>query len=139
MILIDEAKERAKPLVQSTRNFPKNMKVTKSYWKDTAAVWEILTTRLSCLATSDFPSFIYAHFYSTKRKSAKNASDSSRKLISYSSIFASNFWIVVALAVLTVINITGSSIVISHNQAYKSLTLIIVFVLVAPRLLYSYP
>ena len=40
---------------------------------------------------SDFPSGSYAIFYSTKRKSAKNASDSSLKLISYSSIFASNF------------------------------------------------
>jgi hypothetical protein len=37
---------------------------------------------------SDFPSGSYAIFYSTKRKSAKNASDSSLKLISYLSIFA---------------------------------------------------
>ena len=40
---------------------------------------------------SDFPSISRADFYSTKRKSAKNASDSSLKLISYLSIFASNF------------------------------------------------
>ena len=39
---------------------------------------------------SDFPSTIYANFYSTKRKSVKNASDSSLKFISYSSIFATN-------------------------------------------------
>ena len=56
------------------------------------------------MAISDFPSSIYANFYSTKRKSLKqkNASDSSHKLVSYSSIFASNFLIVVALAILTV-------------------------------------
>ena len=42
-------------------------------------------------AISDFPSISYAIFYSTKRKSVKNASDSSLKLIAYSSIFASIF------------------------------------------------
>ena len=53
---------------------------------------------LSVLSISDFPSSSYANFYSTKRKSAKNASeDSSLQLISYLSIFASNFWMVVAL------------------------------------------
>ena len=47
---------------------------------------------LSVLSISDFPSSSYANFYSTKRKSAKNASeDSSLNLISYSSICASNF------------------------------------------------
>ena len=73
------------------------MKVIESYWKDTPAVWAILTTRLSALAISDFPSSNCAKFYSTKRKSVKNASDSSPKLISYSSIFASKFWMEVAL------------------------------------------
>ena len=46
---------------------------------------------ISCNSFSDFPSSSYANFYSTKRKSAKIASDSSLKLISYLSIFASNF------------------------------------------------
>ena len=78
------------------------MKVIESYWKDTAAVWGDTNTRLSVLAISDFPSSNYAIFYSTKRKSVKNASDSSPKLISYSSIFASNFLIEAALAILTV-------------------------------------
>ena len=59
----------------------------------------ILTPGLSVLVISDFPSTIYANFYSTKRKSAKNASDSSLKLISYSSIFASQLWVVVVSAV----------------------------------------
>ena len=44
---------------------------------------------------SGFLSSDYANFYSTKRKSAKNASDSSLKLISYSPIFASIFRIAV--------------------------------------------
>ena len=55
----------------------------------------------SCLVVSYFPSSSYAKYYSTKRKSAKNASDSSFKLVSYSPIFASNFWIVVALVILS--------------------------------------
>ena len=50
-------------------------------------------------SVSDFPSSDYANFYSTKRKSAKNASDSSLKLISYSSIFASNFRIAVTVMI----------------------------------------
>ena len=56
---------------------------------------------LSVLAISDFPSINYAKFYSTKRKSVKNALDSSLKLISYSSVFVSNFWVEAALAILT--------------------------------------
>ena len=75
------------------------MKAIESYWKDTAAVWENTKNGLSVLAISDLPSSNYAKFYSTKRKSVKNASDSSLKLISYSSIFASNFWVEVAAGV----------------------------------------
>ena len=40
---------------------------------------------------SDFLSTSYAKFYPTKRKSVKNASDSSLKLISYSSTLMTNF------------------------------------------------
>ena len=57
---------------------------------------------LSGLVISDFPSSNYASFYLTKRKSVKKSSDSSLKLISYSPIFASQFWIVVAVVILTV-------------------------------------
>ena len=46
---------------------------------------------VSVLVISDFPSSSYANFYSTKRKSVKNAPDSSSKLISYPPIFASHF------------------------------------------------
>ena len=67
------------------------MKVIESYRQDTAAVCRDTNSGLLRLVISDFPSTIYAKFYSTKRKSVKNASDSSLKLISYSSIFASNF------------------------------------------------
>ena len=73
------------------------MKVIESYWKDTAVVWDDTMSRI--IRISDFPAFLqsdYAKFYSTKRKSVKNASDSSPKLISYASIFSSNFWIEVA-------------------------------------------
>ena len=64
------------------------MKVIESYWKDTAAVWENTNDPVILFSVSDFPSSIYANV----RKSVKNASDSSHnKLISYSSIFASNF------------------------------------------------
>ena len=67
------------------------MKVIESYRQDTAAVCRDTKAGSSCLVISDFPSINYAKFYLTKRKSVKNASDSSLKLISYSSIFASNF------------------------------------------------
>ena len=69
------------------------MKVIESYWKDTVAGCRDTLPWLSVLSISDFPSSNYAKFYSTKRKSVKNASDSSLKLISYSPIFASNFLI----------------------------------------------
>ena len=68
------------------------MKAIESYWKDTAAVWENTKDGLSVLAISDFPSSNHAKLYSTKRKSVKNALDSSLKLISCSSIFASIFF-----------------------------------------------
>ena len=80
------------------------MKAIESYWKDTAAVWENTKDGLSVLAISDFPSSNHAKLYSTKRKSVKNALDSSLKLISYSSIFASIFLVEVGLAILTVMN-----------------------------------
>ena len=68
------------------------MKVIESYRQDTAAVCRGTNSGLFRLVISDFPSTtIYEKFYSTKRKSVKNASDSSLKLISYSPIFASNF------------------------------------------------
>ena len=51
----------------------------------------ILTWGNHFLVISDFPSSNYAKFYLTKRKSVKNASGSSHKLISYSPIFASFF------------------------------------------------
>ena len=73
------------------QKFSKNMKVIESYWKDTVAVCRDTLAGLSVLSISDFPSSNYANFYSTKRKSAKNASDSSLQLISYLPIFASNF------------------------------------------------
>ena len=68
------------------------MKVIESYWKDTVAgCRDTLNHIISCNSFSDFPSISYANFYSTKRKNAKMPSDSSLKLISYLSIFASNF------------------------------------------------
>ena len=68
------------------------MKVIESYWKGTVAVFpEGIGGVVLCNSFSDFPSSSYAKFYSTKRKSVKMPSDSSLKLISYSSIFASNF------------------------------------------------
>ena len=77
------------------------MKVIESYWKDTVAVCLLVSTGvILCNSFSDFPSSSYANFYSTNRKSAKIASDSSLKLISYLSIFASNFKIVVALVII---------------------------------------
>ena len=67
------------------------MKVIESYGEDTAAGCRDTKAGLFRLVISDFPSTSHANFYSTKRKSAKNVLDSSLKLISYSSIFASNF------------------------------------------------
>ena len=67
------------------------MKVIKSYGKDSVAGCRDTLPGFCLLVISDFPSSNYAIFYSTKRKSAKNAPDSSLKLISYLSIFASNF------------------------------------------------
>ena len=68
------------------------MKAIESYWEDTVAVCRDTNVGLSFLVISGFPSSNYAKFYFTKRKSAqKNASDSSHKLISYSSVFASIF------------------------------------------------
>ena len=43
------------------------------------------------ISDSDFPSSSYAKYSPTKRKSAKHASGSSFKLVSYSPVFASNF------------------------------------------------
>ena len=98
MILIDDAKERAKLLVQSETFFSKNMKVIESYWKDTAAVWGDTKNRI--IRVSDFLTSLQVImkvvFNQTKELFLKNASDSSPKLISYSSIFASNFLIEVA-------------------------------------------
>ena len=67
------------------------MKAIESYGKDTVAGCRDTKAGLSCLVISDFPSSSYAKFYSTKRKSVKNASDSPLKLISYSSILMTNF------------------------------------------------
>ena len=68
------------------------MQVIESYWKDTVAGCRDTRTGVILRNSfSDFPSISYANFYSTKRKSAKIASDASLKLISYSSIFVSNF------------------------------------------------
>ena len=55
------------------------MKVTESYGKYTVEGCRNDTTNHNILrhSFSDFPSTNYANFYSTKRKSAKNASDSS--------------------------------------------------------------
>ena len=77
------------------------MKVIESHRQDTRQFAVILTPGVFVLVISDFPSSIYAKFYLTKRKSVKNAPDSSLKLISYSPIFASHFWIVVALVILS--------------------------------------
>ena len=92
-MLIDDAKERAKLLVQSAKIFQKyeSHRNIESYRQDTAAVCRDTKPGLSVLSISDFPSVNYAKLYLTKRKSVKNASDSSLKLISYSSIFASVF------------------------------------------------
>ena len=68
------------------------MKVIESYGENTVeGCHDTITGVILRNSFSDFPSSSYANFYSTKRKSAKIASDSSLKLISYSSIFASNF------------------------------------------------
>ena len=67
------------------------MKVIESYGEDTAAGCRDTKAGLFRLVISDFPSTSHANLYLTKRKSAKNTSDSSDKLISYSTIFASNF------------------------------------------------
>ena len=68
------------------------MKVIESYGKDTVASCRDTKAGFSCLVISDFPSTSYAKFYSTKRNSVENASDSSLKLlISYSSILMANF------------------------------------------------
>ena len=84
----DDAIERTKRLIVQMHFPPQNMKVTKSYdgkRDDTKG------PGYGRLVISDFPSSSYAKYYSTKQKSVKNASDSSTKLISYSSIFASIF------------------------------------------------
>ena len=57
------------------------MKAIESYWKGTVADCRDTKTGLSGLVISDFPSSNYAPFYLTKRKSARNASDSLLKLI----------------------------------------------------------
>ena len=61
------------------------MKVIESYGEDAVAGCRDTKTGLSGLLISDFPSGKYAQFYLAKRKSAKNASDSSLKLMSYAS------------------------------------------------------
>ena len=67
------------------------MEVIKSYGKDAVAGCRDTKAGVLFLVISDFPSNSSAKFYSTKRKSVKNASDSSFKLISYSSILMTNF------------------------------------------------
>ena len=68
------------------------MQVIESYGENTVeGCHGTITGVILRNSFSDFPSSSYANFYSTKRKSAKIASDSSLKLISYSSIFASYF------------------------------------------------
>ena len=89
---INRRRERTHKTVSvKCKNFAKIWKSPKVIGKIRRQFAVILTTGLSVLAISDFPSSNYAKFYLTKRKSVKNASDSSLKLISYSSIFASNF------------------------------------------------
>ena len=91
VILIDGAKERAKLLVQSTKSFQKDESHRKLLERYGGSLHVGIGAVISFNSFSDFPSCSYANFYSTKRKSAKNASDSSLSLISYSPIFASIF------------------------------------------------
>ena len=86
------------------------MKAIESYWKDTVAVCLVLRAGLSWLVVSDFLQVGMQKCYSTKRKSIKNASDSSLQLISYSPTFASHFKIVVALVILSLSILIDSTI-----------------------------
>ena len=62
------------------------------YWKVLLQfAWYLLWSGFYSYVISDFPSKDIKTIYSTKRKSVQSSSDSSLKLISYSSIFASNF------------------------------------------------
>ena len=102
------------------------MKVTESYWKDTAAVWGDTNSRLSVLAISDFPSRNYAKFYSTKRKSVKMLRIHHLNLfhIHRSLIIASNFWILDRRSCTGDTNVSRSSFVwsnkILHNYLKES-------------------
>jgi len=107
-MLIDDAKERTKLLrsgifflnlllVQSANRISMDGSLGKLLERYDGSLRD---HRAFFLRHSDFLQVVqlnYAKYYSTKRKSVKNASDSSVKLISYSSIFASHFWIFVAL------------------------------------------
>ncbi len=58
------------------------MKAIASYWKDTVAVFLMVSGGVMLRNSfSDFPSTNYAKYHSTKRKSVKNASDSSINFI----------------------------------------------------------
>ena len=91
---INRWRERTRKTVSVKCNlFSKNMKVIESHGKCTVESCHGTINRIILRNSfSDFPSTNYAKYYSTKRKSAKMPSeDSSFQLISYSSIFASNF------------------------------------------------
>ena len=92
--IINRWRERTRKIVNvKCKNFQKYESHRKLLERYGGSLPDGIGRFFSVWLISGFPSTNYAEYYSTKRKSAKIASGSSLQLISYSSIFASNFWI----------------------------------------------
>ena len=87
---IDDAKERVKLLVKSTNRTPIDESLGKLLERYDGSLHGT-NSAMTKVRISGFLSINYAKYYSAKRKNAKNATGSSLKLISYSSILIENF------------------------------------------------